>query len=257
MNNYIVEGNISVKAVVLANMRSVTRILVDVKKKDKDTAFILRKAQEKHIQIESKQRKEIDEIAQGKTHGGLLAFCGERKFQDVSSIVTKQDVFLCFVEGIEDPFNFGYVLRSLYAAGCDGVIIPPRNWTSAASVVTKSSAGASEYLNLIVAHDMETLLKQIKETNIQFVCGHRNHAVSLYAYAFPKRVCIAIGGELRGLSKQVQRQSDQNIYIPYNQDFKNAMTAAASTAIIAFELMRQKQYSNTTTITVGERHTHK
>lgn len=242
MEHYIVEGNISVKAVLLANMRSVSRILVDAKKKDRDTAFILRKAQEQHIQIEKKQRDELHAIAQGKTHGGLLALCGERKFQDISSIIEKRDVFLCLVEGIEDPFNFGYVLRSLYAAGCDGVIIPPRNWTTAASVVTKSSAGASEYLNLIVADDMATELQQMKARGIHFVCGHRNHAISLYEYSFPKRVCIAIGGELRGLSKQVQQQSDQNIFIPYDQNFKNAMTAAASTAIIAFELLRQKHY---------------
>lgn len=241
MEQYIVEGNISVKAVLLAGMRNVEKIIVDGKKRDKDTSYILRKAKEFQVPIEVMEREDIDQLANGKTHGGLLALCGERKFQSLADVVQKDQLFLALLEGIEDPFNFGYVLRTLYAAGCDGVIIPPRNWTSAASVVTKSSAGASEYLNLIIADDMEALLQDIKQQDICFVCGQRSDAISLYAYTFPEKVCIAIGGEMRGLSKVVLQASDQNLYIPYRQDFRNAMTAAASTAIIAFELVRQKE----------------
>ncbi|MEG0329019.1 MAG: RNA methyltransferase [Longicatena sp.] len=240
MEQYIVEGNISVKAALLANKRPIEKIIVDEKKRDKDTSYILRKAKELGVLIESVDRNIIDTLAQGKTHGGLLAVCGEREFQSLNDIIKKEDVFLALVEGIEDPFNFGYVLRSLYAAGCDGVIIPPRNWTSAASVVTKSSAGASEYLNLIVADDMEQLLNDMKKEQITFVCGQRSDAISLYDYDFPSKVCIAIGGEMRGLSKLVLSASDQNLCIPYRTDFKNAMNAAASTAIFAFELVRQR-----------------
>lgn len=111
-------------------------------------------------------REEIDALAQGKTHGGLLAVCSEREYQNLEDIVQKPDLFLALIEGVEDPFNFGYILRTLYAAGCDGVIIPPRNWTSAADVVTKSSAGASEYINLFLAENMEETLQLLK--NIKF-----------------------------------------------------------------------------------------
>lgn len=241
MENYIVEGNISVKAVLLAERRTIYNIIVDSKKRDKDTSYILRMAKEKQIPIENKTREEIDTIAQGKTHGGLIAICGERDYQNIADIVGKEQVFLALIEGVEDPFNFGYVLRTLYAAGCDGVIIPPRNWTTAADVVTKSSAGASEYMDLFVANDMEEILKLMKDNEITFVCGQRSDAISLYSYEYPNKVCIAIGGELRGLSKLVLSYSDQNLFIPYRSDFRNAMTAAASTAIFAFEYVRQKQ----------------
>ena len=239
MEQYIVEGNISVKAVLLAQKRDIIKIIVDEKKKDRDTAFILRQAAQRNIPIEQNSRQAIDELAQGKTHGGLLALCGERRFQTLQAVAEKDSVFLALIEGVEDPFNFGYILRTLYAAGCDGVIIPPRNWTTAAGVVTKASAGASEYLNLIVATDMEALLQEMKQADIQLICAQRKDAISLYDYAFPLKLCLAIGGEMRGLSKHVQNHSDQNLFIPYRQDFRNAMTAAASTAIFAFELVRQ------------------
>lgn len=238
---YIVEGNISVKAVLMAEKRPIHKIIVDQKKHDKDTSYILRKAKEKGVLIEALIRDDIDILVEGKTHGGLLAICGERCFQTLGDLTsTKEQLFLALIEGVEDPFNFGYVIRTLYAAGCDGIIIPPRNWTSAAGVVTKSSAGASEYCNLIVAEDMGSLLHELKKANITLVCGQRNDAISLYSYTFPDRACIAIGGEMRGLSKLVQMNSDQNVYIPYRNDFRNAMTAAASTAIFAFEYVRQQ-----------------
>lgn len=241
MEEYIVEGNISVKAVLMAGRRKVSRILVDQQKKDKDTAYILHRAKEQHVEIIQRNREEINAIAQGTTHGGLIAYCEARSFQKIEDVFHKPQLFLALMEGIEDPFNFGYVLRTLYAAGCDGVIIPPRNWTTAADVVTRASAGASEYIDLFISDHMETTLQQIKQNQITFVCAHRHDAISLYDYTFPDRVCIAIGGEMRGLSKPVLQESDQNLYIPYRSDFRNAMTAAASSAIFAFEHVRQKQ----------------
>lgn len=240
MENYILEGNISVKAALQAGKRQIHKIYVDEKKKDKDTSYILREARKLSIEIETHSRDEIDEIAQGKTHGGLLAFCGERSYQTLKECVHQDTTFLCILEGIEDPFNFGHVLRSLHAAGCDGVIIPPRNWTTAAGVVAKASAGASEYLPLIIADDMEALLQDMKQQDITLIAAQRKDAISLYDYTFPTRICIAIGGEMRGLSKVVERACDQNLYIPYAKDFKNAMTASSSATIFAFEFLRQQ-----------------
>ena len=73
MEQYIVEGNISVKAVLLAQKRDIIIIIVDEKKKDRDTAFILRQAAQRNIPIEQNSRQAIDELAQGKTQGGLMA----------------------------------------------------------------------------------------------------------------------------------------------------------------------------------------
>lgn len=237
---HILEGNISVKAAILAGHREIEKVIVDIKKKDKDTNFILAKAYERNIPVEKVDREEINKLADGKTHGGLLALCGERNYQTLEE-VNKDRLFLAFIEGVEDPFNFGNILRVLYAAGCQGVIVPERNWTSAASTVAKSSAGASEYMDIIVAHDLNETLVTLHKYDIPLLCAQRSDAISLYDYTFPDKFCIAIGGEMRGLSKLTLSHSSQNIYIPYNQEFRNAMSASSATAIIAFEYVRQQQ----------------
>ncbi|NCC55554.1 MAG: RNA methyltransferase, partial [Erysipelotrichia bacterium] len=143
---------------------------------------------------------------------------------------------------VEDPFNFGFVLRSLYAAGVDAIIMPPRNWTSAASTLAKSSAGASEYLNMVISEDIENTLLYLKQHHFQIVCANRDaKAIEMYDYDYTQKICICIGGEKRGLSKSVLKHSDQNVYIPYQNDFRNALSAASASTILAYEVLRQRK----------------
>lgn len=238
MEKYLVEGNISVKACLLANRRNVYEIYVDEKKKDRDTSFLLRQAQLKEIPIHRVKREQIETLAQGKTHGGCIAFVGEREYQTLEE---KENPFYAVIEGIEDPFNFGYICRNLYAAGCDGLIVPTRNYSTAVTTVTKSSAGASEYINIIPSDDIPSLITTLQQKGIKLYCAMRKDSI-LYTQANFKEGCIiALGGEKRGLSKQILALSDQNIHIEYANDFKNALNGASATCIIAFEVVRQRQ----------------
>ena len=105
---------------------------------------------------------------------------GTQRLKEIDS----EACFLALIEGIEDPFNFGMILRTLYAAGCDGVILPPRNWTSAAATVARASAGASEYLPLIIADEMQQTLHALKQNGITLICAERKDAVCLYDFSF-------------------------------------------------------------------------
>lgn len=237
----ILEGNISVKAAMLAEQREIQQIMIEKKKYSRDTRFILNQAVKRNINIYECTRDEIDQFASGKTHGGIIAVCTDRKYQSIQAYEESETAFVALLEGIEDPFNFGYVIRALYAAGCDGIIIPPRNWNSAAGIVAKASAGASEYINMMIADNMNELLEACKRQQFSLVCALRSeHSLNVYEYTFPKKMILAIGGELRGLSAVVKNASDQDIYIPYANDFRNAMTAASSAAILGFERLRQQ-----------------
>lgn len=237
----LLEGNISVKAALLAKVRTVCEVIVDEHKNDKDTRFILAKAYEAGAEVNRVSRGTIDNIAEGKTHGGLIARVSERRYQSLADVISLSNPFLALVEGVEDPFNFGYLCRILYAAGCEGLLVSSRNWSSAAKVVTKSSAGASEYLPIIPIEDFDKALCQLHERQIKIYCAMRENAIEYYDADFKSPVCIAIGGEMRGLSKTVLSHSDQNIYIPYPNEFRNALNAAGAASAIAFECVRQRR----------------
>ena len=164
------EGALSVKAVMMAGRRPVMKLVVDQKKKDKDTAFILRQAAQREIPVERWPREKIDQQATGRTHGGILALAGDRIYQSVSDCLENPKPFVAVLEGIEDPFNLGYAFRTLYAAGCTGVLMGSRDWQSAQATIVKSSAGASEQLPWCLCEDLGAAVCQCRQARCVLYC---------------------------------------------------------------------------------------
>ncbi|MBQ2916453.1 MAG: RNA methyltransferase [Clostridia bacterium] len=240
MADYIIEGSVSVKAVLNGGKREISEILFDRDRKDRDLSYILKKAKEKGVKYTPCKRSDIDAVASGKTHGGLIAYVGDRRYETEKELFGAEKPFIVLLEGIEDPYNFGDSLRSVMAAGATGVIVPSRNWLTAASVVIKASAGASEYLPTLVSEDLGKTVLAARERGIKVFCAERRDAVSLYEKDLTEPVILAIGGEMRGLSRAVLDNADGNVFIPYGSDFRCALSASAASAVIGFEVMRQR-----------------
>ena len=237
----LLEGNVSVKAAILGNHRNVEKLYYDKHKNDKDLNFILHRAKEKGIPCMPLEREEINAMATGRTHGGLVAQAGPRVYQELSECMHDKTPFLVLLEGVEDPFNLGYIIRTLYSAGCDGLILPRHDWASAESTIAKSSAGAFEYMNIVMSDNLPQLVKDIKKQGIKTYAAMRKDAITYLDADYRDSCLLAIGGEMRGLSSAVRNEIEQNIYIPYANDFRNALNAASAAAVLSFEVYRQRR----------------
>ncbi len=235
----IIEGSLSVKAAIKGNNRIVEEVIVDKTKKDKDTHYIRKLSESLDIKVRNLDRKEIDKIAVGKSHGGILAKVSNRVYQSLESCFNDLP-FVALIEGIEDPFNFGYALRSLYSAGCTGVIVKKRDWTNSEETILKSSAGAFDLINIYQTEDILEAINYAKEKKCTCLAAMRKDAVSYFEADFKQPLLIAIGGEMRGLSKVVLDNVDSNIYIPYANDFRNALNASSAVGVISYEVLRQR-----------------
>ena len=240
MEELILEGAISVKAALEAGRREIYEIFTDKRKPDRNRNYILNLAKEKEIKITYTSPEVISELAGGTSHGGLLAKAGDRTYQTLEELLSPQVPFLALLEGIEDPYNFGGALRSLYAAGVSGVLVPERNWCSAAGVVAKASAGASEFLNIASVCDWDECLQQIKDRGVRVLCAERKDAVSIYESNLTGSLMLVFGGEMRGISSKILKYADQRVFLPYGSDFRNALSANSAAAVFAFEAYRQR-----------------
>lgn len=236
---HFVEGVLSTKAVVEAKKRDVYKILISQQKRSRNLSYLIKIAKESGIDVEFCDVSEIEKYSEG-GHGGVLALVSPRRYDTLESMLENDKPFIAVLEGIEDPFNFGYCLRSLYASGCHGVIVSGRNWSEVSNVVTKSSAGASEFINLYASEDLEATIIALKHEGLKMYAANRADATSLYDTTFNDALILAIGGEKRGLSKKVEALADHNIYIPYANDFRNAINGSSATAIVSFEIFRQR-----------------
>ena len=245
----VFEGMTSISAVInspSSNDRKITKIIYDASKeksKYKELAFLRHKSVELGFELFSATADEINALTIGNSHGGIIAFCEERSipYLDEGSLQNiKSDGFYIMLEGIEDPYNFGYSLRSLYAAGVDGVILNERNWMGAAGVVARASAGASEMLDMFIASG-EDAVNIFKKLNYKIICAGIRNSVSIYDADMKKPVFLIIGGEKRGISASVLKHADQIVRIDYDSKFRGSLSAASSAAIIGFEIMHQNK----------------
>lgn len=247
MNSTLLEGYNSISACLKSGSRDIYKILIDknlTQKKPRALLPLKTKAEKKNIPIEFVDSQIIEANATGKTHGGVIAFCGERKFLSLEELLAKSlKGYFVYLEGIEDPFNFGQALRAIYASGADGILLPERNWMSAASTVARASAGASELINTSIIKNED--LSLLKDKGFKIICSDLTDDAINYTDAdltFP--LILVIGGEKRGISSSVSSISDKTIKISYGREFNMSLGASEAAGILAFEILRQNKRVN-------------
>lgn len=242
----VLEGHISIEAVIRSQSRVIESILVQRDKQTRGIAQIERIARSTGIAVQRVDKEEIDTHASGQSHGGVIAFVGPRHLATLDELVQNSRVdnsspFFVMLDGIEDPFNFGYAVRALYAAGVDGLIVRPRNWMSAASTVARASAGASEYIPTAVAESVEAAADTLREQGFAIACTDTKQTSSIYETNLCGPLFLVLGGEKRGITRSFLAQADLVLEIPYGRRFDQSLGTAAAAGVIAFEVMRQRQ----------------
>ncbi len=240
----IFEGMTSISSLIhgresRVNNRPIYAVLIDIAKKRskyKEIGYLKAMSLTQGYQIIYVNAEIIDAMAQGNTHGGIIALCGDRDFADCAELDGQG--FWVLADGIEDPFNLGFAIRSLYAAGVDGVLLPPHNCMSASGIVAKSSAGTSEILDVRVS-DPETAIRQFQNAGYRIVCAGIRDSQTIYEADLRKPLLLVIGGEKRGISRNILDSADQIVRIDYGRDFNGSLSAASAVTVIAFEVLRQ------------------
>ena len=245
----VMEGIISIRAVIDGrergvNTRKIERVLYDVSKqksKARELAFLRSKAKAHDFELFGVSKDKIDALTIGSSHGGIVALCSERAYGEINDGDIVGGGFYVMLEGIEDPYNFGYALRSIYAAGADGILLSERNWLGAAGVVARASAGASEQMNIYVGSPEDAIKKFKNAGYAVFAADKSKDSASIYDVDINFPALLLIGGERRGLSAPVMALADKKICLDYGRRFPAALSAASAASIISFEIFRQNR----------------
>ena len=243
----VFEGMTSISAVIRSiragsAQRSIIKVLYDnkrISKKARELGFLKHASEELGFEMVSCDNETISSMTSGNTHGGIIAVCTKRQFPELNVNYLTNGDFYALIEGIEDPYNFGYSIRSLYAAGADGIILPERNWMEFAGTVARSSAGTSELSEILVADPLEAV-KLFKERGFQIVCSNIRDSVPLYDCDFSAPILLVVGGEKRGISRKILDLADLNVRIEYGRDFMGSLPSVSAISVMAFEIARKK-----------------
>ena len=246
----LMEGMASISAVIKAieaghTDRRILSVFIDSAKKSskkREISFLSRKSKELGFTIEFCDEATISEFTVGNSHGGIIAFCSERNIPALTKSAIKPNGVYYLLEGVEDPYNFGYAVRSIYAAGGDGIILSPRNWMGVAGVVARSSAGSSELIDMFVS-EPEEAADIFKELGYKVICAGIRDSVSIFDADLSYPLFVVLGGEKRGISRALLDKADETVRIDYGNDFNGSLSTAAASAVFAFEIYRSNRKS--------------
>ncbi|MGM9632552.1 MAG: TrmH family RNA methyltransferase [Eubacteriales bacterium] len=245
----IYEGMTSISSVISAiennsSQKKIIKVLYNQdKKKSKynELRFLEFKSRDLGFELIGVSHSVIDELASGKTHGGIVAVCSRVDIPKLTnSNQLKDKGFYVFLDGIEDPYNFAYAVRSLYASGADGIIVSSYRFKNAQGLICKGSAGISEVMDIFEC-DISDAVDIFKARGYKIASAGICNSVSLYDADLKKPLLLIVGGEKRGISSAVLEKSDIIVRIEYGNTFKGSLTASSASTVLAFEVYRQNR----------------
>lgn len=142
------------------------------------------------------------------------------------------DNFVLMLDHLEDPHNFGAIIRSCEARGIKSIIIPKDRSVLVNETVIKTSTGAIENVNIIMVNNLVNAINKLKENGF-FIYAAEANGVDYRKVSYADKICLIIGSEGFGVSKLVTKNSDEIISIPMKGKV-NSLNASVSAGILLF-----------------------
>lgn len=253
LNKDIVLGRNAVTEALKAG-RSINRLLIAEGSRDGSIQKLIALAKDRRIIIESISRDRLDKIADNQHHQGVIAYSAPVEYSTLEEILQlaedrNESPFILLLDELEDPHNFGAILRTADAVGVHGVLIPKRRSVSLNSTVAKTSAGAIEYVKVAQINNVAQTLKQLKDLNIT-VIGSDMEGTDIYSdmsrVDLNAPIVLIIGSEGKGMRRLTKENCDFLIKIPMVGRI-NSLNASVAAAILMYEVLRQRNVKSSKT----------
>ncbi len=195
------------------------------------------------ISVEPRSRKELDDMVRGETHQGVVLEAEGVPLLDMdawlSRLKDRSDVVAVLLDGIEDPHNFGAIVRSAAACGAAGVIFGKDRSAPLSSVAMKSAAGAMEYIDLVRVTNLARTIEQMQSAGFWIAALDADGDQDLWSANLTGRTGIVIGSEGKGVRRLVAEKCDLRLRIPIEGPI-TSLNASVSAGIALTECLRQR-----------------
>ncbi len=177
-------------------------------------------------------------------HQGVIAFVSPIEYADLdeflAGIPSGKNSSLVILDGIEDPHNFGAIIRTALCAGVSGIIIPAHRSVRVTSVVEKTSAGAVNHIPIIKVNSLVSAVQKLKNSDWWVIATEASADDNYYNIDYANmNFALVMGAEGAGVSKPILKQADFKVKISMMSNFNSLNVSCAFSAII-FESVRQK-----------------
>jgi len=188
---------------------------------------------------EIKKNQFFQKYPEGRTQGIGITFSGNIVRQKIPNFTKEKNVCILVLDQIEDPQNFGQIIRTAECGGVDGIVFPRHHSVSITDTVLQVSQGAFTNMPLYEVTNLRNEFKKLKDSDF-WIVGVENSidAKSWYDIEYSGRIVIVLGSEGKGIRKMVLEECDFHATIPMQGEVNSLNVSAAASAIL-FERIRQ------------------
>lgn len=207
------------------NKKDIRKILISDTFKDTSIMEEIKKNKLKYIVTDSKIMDKMMPHNQG-----IIIDINEYEYKGLD--VINNDSIVVMLDHIEDPHNFGAIIRTCEARGIKSIIIPKDRGVIVNETVMKTSAGAINHVNIIMVTNLVTTINKLKEKGY-FVYSAEADGKNYNEVDYADKKVLVIGSEGFGISRLVRENSDEIISIPM-KGIVNSLNASVAAAVLIY-----------------------
>lgn len=209
------------------NKDTIKKVYLSSSFKDKE---IINYIQENKIPYVTVEKSKFNQLVNGHTQGIILEIA-EYEYKNIKDIDTNEKKIV-ILDHLEDPHNFGAIIRTCEAYGVKSIIIPKDRSVSVTPTVIKTSTGAIEYVNIYQVTNLKNAIDYLKD-NGYFVYGAEADGKEYEEVDYSEKMVLVIGSEGFGLTRVVREACDEIISIPM-KGHVNSLNASVSFGVLIY-----------------------
>ena len=213
------------------NVKTIKKVYIAKNFNDRE---IIKFIQDNKISYSVTDSKNMDGMVEGR-HQGIIAIIDDYEYIDYKNMFN--DNIVVMLDHLEDPHNFGAIIRTCEAAGIKSVIIPKDRSVSVTSTVMKTSAGALEHVNIAMVNNLVNVIDDFKD-NGYFVYAADMDGQNYKDVDYANKVLLVIGSEGNGVGRLVKKNCDQILAIPMSGHV-NSLNASVAAAILIYGIVNK------------------
>lgn len=223
---------------IISNNRKIKKAYLSLNLKDSKIDEDLKSM---NVAINYLNNHEMDKLEK-KNHQGIILEIPDYKYLSEKDMFDKMpdNPFIIILDHLEDPHNFGAIIRTCEAAGVDFIIIPKNRSVSVNSSVMKTSTGALDNVNIVEVTNLNNTINKLKKSGVWIVGTDMENSVSYETIDYKLPVAIIIGSEGFGMSNLVKKNCDFIANIPMYGKI-NSLNASVAAGIMIYEVIKQRK----------------
>lgn len=219
------------------NKKNIRKIIIQEGFSDK---FINSLIEKTNLEVKIVSKKEIGHLCSGVHQGIILDVSDYQYFSLNDFLLDKNASFVVLLDHIEDPHNFGAIIRTCEAAGVEYIIIPKDRQVQINSTVMKTSVGTLNQVKIISVSNLVSTIEKLQKNNYWIVGTSLENSIDYRKINYDGKIALIIGNEGSGISKLVSKKCDYLAKIPM-YGTTNSLNASVAAGIMIYEIIRNRK----------------